>query len=83
MSRLFSVHSLKGVDLNTVVQMVVQVGQSETHSESGLSTRWSFDERPDGHACSKGHIIALDKPALFSEAEFFGPEVVKQMQPFS
>ena len=68
---------LRGMDLNTVVQMVVQIGQSKTRSEGGLSNQWSFDGRPDGHACSKGHIVALDKPALFSEAEFFGPEVVE------
>ena len=72
---------LRGVDMNTVVQMVVQVGQSKTLKEGGLSTRWSVDGRPDGNGCSKGHIVALDKPALFSKAKFFWPKVVKQTQP--
>jgi hypothetical protein len=41
--------------------MVVQFEQPQTIGLASLSTRWLIFEQSGGHACSKEHIVPLDK----------------------
>ena len=71
---------LRGVDLNTVVQMVVQVGQPQTGSLAVLSTQWSISGQLGGHACSKGYVVPLDKFRLLGITKLIWPKIMQQVE---
>ena len=73
---------LRGVDLNTVVQMVVQVGQPQTGSLALLSTQWSNSGQSGGHVCSKGYAVPLDKFRFLGITKLIWPKIMKQMEAF-
>ena len=71
---------LRGVDLNTVVQMLVQVGQPQTGSVAVLSTQWSISGQSGGHVCSKGYVAPLDKFRLLGITKLIWPKIMQQVE---
>ena len=65
---------LRGVDLNTAVHLVVQVGQAQSVGFVDASSRTPAIGRKAGHRRSKRYVVLLDKPALLCVTELFRPE---------
>ena len=73
---------LRGVDLNTAVHLVVQVGQAQSVGFVDVSSQTPTIGRKTGHRCSKRYVVLLDKPTLFCVTELFRPEVIEEVPPF-
>jgi hypothetical protein len=71
------------VDLNTVVQMVVQVEQPQTRVRPAVFSRTLSIEQTGEHACSKRHFIRLNELELLIQRKFLRPVFVEEVMAIS